>query len=177
MESVFGDDSEPVCGNGSGMSGSLIKLLSFFGKQIQQGSLESPGWILVVGKEVHTVIGLDGGRRIQLKFGVDQKKNNNWRFPTRSCGDENYSRSCSVQYRTASFCCSLQGNQLSKNDEKMGRKWGENRSRSAGSRDTLYSPSCQSGTRPPDSGVTDTTFSLSLLLTSSSPRHNSTRYT
>jgi hypothetical protein len=53
------------------MSGSLIKLLSFFGKQIQQGSLESPGWSLVVGKEA---IGLDGGRRIQLKIGVDQKK-------------------------------------------------------------------------------------------------------
>jgi hypothetical protein len=47
VESVFGDDSEPVCVNGSGMSGSLIKLLSFFGKQIQQGSLESPGWSLL----------------------------------------------------------------------------------------------------------------------------------
>jgi hypothetical protein len=48
VESVFGDDSEPVCGNGSGMSGSLIKLLSFFGKQIQQGSLETPEWSLVI---------------------------------------------------------------------------------------------------------------------------------
>jgi hypothetical protein len=70
---LFGDDSEPVCVNGSVVSGSLIKLLSFFGKQIQQGSLESPGWSPSWRK---VVVGLDGGRRIQLKIGVAKKIKN-----------------------------------------------------------------------------------------------------
>jgi hypothetical protein len=61
VEHNFGDESEPVCVNGSVKSGSLIKLLFFFGKQIQQGSLESPGWSL---SRMQVVVGLDGGRRI-----------------------------------------------------------------------------------------------------------------
>lgn len=92
---VFGGDSEPVCANWSVKSGSLLKLLFFFGRPIQQGELESPGWSL-------SWMGLDGGRRIimMIRNVKGERIGDNFSFWSKlyqSCGDN--SRSCSVQYR------------------------------------------------------------------------------
>lgn len=89
----FGDDSEPVCVNWSVKSGSLIKLLFFFGKQIQQGEFGIAGVEPVVDWEL---VGLDGGRRMMMDgtLNLEIKK-----IPTKSDGD--YSRSCSVECRIA----------------------------------------------------------------------------